>query len=147
MPNPTQRLINQLNSFLRVEMSAVHTYKQALKLLDDEPSLKKLLSTCLQSHEQRAESIRTQVLALGGAPAKHLNPKGAFIKLMERGAALWGLKAAMKALEEGEALGLNEYERQTGEDLPAELRELVESRLLPEQRHTHATLTQVTSRL
>ena len=31
--------------------------------------------------------------------------------------------------------------------LPPELREFVEQRLLPEQRHTHATLTQVTSRL
>lgn len=138
--------LEQLNRYLRSELSAVDTYAQAISQIEDNPSLAKLLDGCRASHQQRTEWLRSAVLALGGTPAHHTSAKGVLAQWAERGAAVFGLKTAMKALEEGEALGLSGYEDSLAVFPPA-LREFVEQRLLPEQRHTHATLTQVTSRL
>jgi len=138
--------VEQLNRYLRNELSAVDTYAQAISQIEDNPSLSKLLEGCRSSHQQRTEWLRAAVLALGGTPAQHTNAKGVLAQWVERGAAVFGMKTALKTLEEGEALGLSGYEKGLS-GLPADLREFVEQRLLPEQRHTHATLTQVTSRL
>ncbi len=147
MATSQQRCIDVLNGFLRAEMSAVETYEQAIaQLPEDELSLKKVLGNCRESHEQRVQWLEAEVDGLGGKPATHLSSTGALAKLVERGAAVFGKKAAMKALEEGEAFGLNSYEHDSSDLTPA-LQQFVEDRLLPEQRHTHATLTQVTSRL
>lgn len=143
--------IDALNGYLRAEMAAVETYQQAADQLDDEPSLEKILGNCRDSHQQRVEWLRSAILALGGEPAKRLGATGKLAKLTERGAASFGTKAAMKALEEGEARGLRHYEEAVAASSSKlstdDLRRFVELRLLPEQRNTHATLTQVTSHL
>jgi hypothetical protein len=56
-----------------------------------------------------------------------------------RGAALFGRKSALAALEEGEDHGLAQY-RERLNDLDSESRRMVESLLLPEQLKTHDTL-------
>ena len=144
MPGP--QAIEQLNRYLRGELSAVASYDQAIAKIEENPSLKKVLGGCRASHQQRVEWLRAAVLALGGTPARHTNARGTLAEWVERGATTLGLRVAMKALEEGEALGLNGYEKEVTQ-LPPTLRGFVEARLLPEQRHTHATLTQITSRL
>lgn len=138
--------VEQLNRYLRHELAAVDTYAQAISQIEDNPSLAKLLEGCRTSHQQRTEWLRATVLALGGTPAHHTSARGVLAQWVERGAAVFGIKTALKALEEGEALGLRGYEKALPA-LPPALRGFVEHRLLAEQRHTHATLTQVTSRL
>lgn len=132
--------LDQLNSFLRGELSAVETYRQAIEKFDDEPQVLSQLQSCLRSHEQRASFLRSQIQALGGQPASDAGTWGAFAKLVQGGAKMFGKKAAIAALEEGEDHGRDDYRRDLS-DLPAPLQNLVQSKLLPEQMRTHDTVS------
>jgi uncharacterized protein (TIGR02284 family) len=135
-----QQGLEQLNSFLRGELSAVETYRQALEKFDDEPQVASQLRTCLESHEQRASFLRSQIQALGGQPASDAGTWGAFAKLVQGGAKIFGKKAAIAALEEGEDHGRNDYQRDL-DDLPVQLRTMIQTKLLPEQMRTHDTVS------
>ena len=131
--------IETLNSFLRGEMAAVETYKQALRRLrgtENEPELR----GCLASHERRVEVLRQQIFELGGEPASSSGPWGAFARLVEGSAAALGSAAAIGALEEGEDHGLKQYLDDVGK-LDREPRKRVERDVLPDQVRTHDSLS------
>ena len=124
-----------LNSLLRGELSAVETYKQALTKVTD-PTPRATLEKCMQSHAQRVTTLSTLVRSLGDTPANTSGPWGAFAKLVEGGAKVFGEKAAVAALEEGEDHGRNNYRKELPK-LESETRRMVEAELVPEQRRTH----------
>jgi uncharacterized protein (TIGR02284 family) len=128
--------VDQLNSFLRGEISAVETYDQALEKLRDHPQLVTVLRDCRESHQRRVELLRQEVARAGGEPATGSGIWGGLAKLVEGGAKAFGDKAAIAALEEGEDHGRDDYREDVDELSPA-IRALVESRLLPEQMRTH----------
>lgn len=130
--------IHQLNSFLRGEISAVETYTQALKKVDqrEHAQAARVLTDNLASHEARVRDLRAEVARLGGEPADGSGAWGAFAKAIEGGAAIFGDSAAVSALEEGEDHGLKDY-RGDLEDLSPAARQFVAAKLLPEQTKTH----------
>ena len=134
--------VKHLNSFLRGEISAVETYNQALKKLGSEPSLSSKLEGVRNSHQQRAELLRKEILRRGGEPAEGSGVWGAFAKAAEGGSKMLGKQAAIAALEEGEDHGRNDY-RGDLKDLSPEARQLIETRILPEQVRTHDTVSQL----
>jgi hypothetical protein len=129
------KTVNALNGFLRGEISAVETYRQAIEKLGAGPTQLQL-EDCRRSHEQRVAKLREQVARLGGEPAKDSGAWGSFARLVEGGAKAFGEKAAVAALEEGEDHGLKLY-RDDLDKLDATARQLVESDLLPAQERTH----------
>jgi bacterioferritin (cytochrome b1) len=132
-----------LNKFLRGELSAVETYRQAIDRLAASACAADLTEN-KRSHEQRVEMLRNQVLRLGGTPADDSGAWGSFAKLIEGGAKLFGEKAAIAALEEGEDHGLKLYRSNSDiAKLDLATRDFVERSLLPEQERSHRT----TSRL
>ena len=132
-----------LNKFLRGELSAVETYKQALDRLATS-SFAVDLTENKRSHEQRVEMLRNQIVRLGGSPSDSSGPWGGFAKLVEAGAKLFGERSAIAALEEGEDHGLKLYRNNSDVTrLDLATRDFVERSLLPEQERTHRT----TSRL
>jgi hypothetical protein len=132
-----------LNKFLRGELSAVETYRQALERLGASAFAADLMDNKL-SHEQRVEMLRTQVIRLGGQCAEGSGAWGSFAKLVEGGAKLFGEKAAIAALEEGEDHGLKLYRNNSDiEQLDLATRDFVERSLLPEQERTHRTASQL----
>ena len=137
MANETVEL---MNSFLRGEISAVETYRQALDKIDNPGATRSLLQQCMQSHQQRVDTLRTQVQRLGGSPAEGSGPWGAFAKLVEGGAKLFGEKAAIAALEEGEDHGRDDYRRDVAK-LAGEARTFVTTSIMPEQERTHRALS------
>lgn len=132
---------DQLNSFLRGEISAVETYRQAIEKLrgSDEARGIPLLTQCMNSHQARVEMLTQEIVRLGGTPAEGSGAWGAFAKLVEGGAALLGEKSAIAVLEEGEDHGLSDYETSVP-NLDLQTRKWVEQRLYPEQRRTHDAL-------
>ena len=132
--------VDQLNSFLRGELSAVETYDQAIAKLVDEPSIVGKLEACRLSHQKRVTLIRDEITRRGGEPAEGSGPWGAFAQLVEGGAKLFGKKAAIAALEEGEDHGRDDYKAELDE-MSADLRAFVETKLLPDQLHTHDVLS------
>jgi len=132
-----------LNKFLRGELSAVETYRQALERLGTSTCATDLMENN-RSHEQRVEMLRNQIVRLGGIPSDDSGPWGSFAKLVEGGAKLFGEKAAIAALEEGEDHGLKLYRNNSDvEKLDLATRDFVERSLLPEQERTHRTASRL----
>jgi hypothetical protein len=124
------RSIDALNALLKGELSAVETHRQAMAKFGDEAPDE--LDLSLVSHQLRAQRISVRIRDLGGKPAETSGAWGAFARLVEGGAAFFGRKSALAALDEGEDHGLALY-RDHLDDLDRESRSLAESLLLPEQ--------------
>ena len=142
MANPHDNDIDKLNSFLRGELSAVETYDQAMQKLADEPAVMMSLQQSRTSHLRRADALRAEIRRLGGDPADSSGVWGGFAKLVEGGAKLFGKKAAVAALEEGEDHGRDDYKREL-DALTPQVRAFVQAQLLPEQQRTHDALAQL----
>ncbi|WP_224366373.1 DUF2383 domain-containing protein [Hyalangium versicolor] len=136
-----QNDVETLNSFLRGEISAVETYRQALERLSDD-RLRPQLEVCQKDHEQRVAAIRERIERLGGTPAEGSGPWGVFAKLVEGGASAFGEKAAIQALEEGEDHGLADYQRDA-DQVHGDARRFVRMELLPAQKRTHERLSRL----
>jgi len=139
MRGETDKSVDALNGFLRGEISAVETYRQAIEKLGSSPT-RLQLEDCRRSHEQRVARLREWVARLGGEPARESGSWGAFARLVEGGAKTFGERAAVSALEEGEDHGLKLYRDDLSKLDPAS-RQLVETDLLPAQERTHASLS------
>lgn len=138
----TKSSVEQLNSFLRGELSAVETYRMALEKLDANSTARGELQACMQSHQNRVALLRDAIIAVGGDPADSSGPWGVWAKTVEGGARLFGDKAAIAALEEGEDHGLKDYKRELDDDdLDAQSRSLLTGQLLPLQQQTHDRLS------
>jgi hypothetical protein len=139
MRGEADKSVDALNGFLRGEISAVETYRQAIEKLGSSPTSAQL-EDCRRSHEQRVAKLRDFVARLGGEPAKDSGAWGAFARLVEGGAKTFGERAAVSALEEGEDHGLKLY-RDDLDKLDATSRQLVETDLLPAQERTHRSMS------
>lgn len=134
-----QDSIRTLNTFLRGEIAAVETYRRALNKLEQRENEEELRA-CLASHERRVAMLRRRILDVGGTPAESSGPWGAFARLFETGASVFGDAAAIAALEEGEDWGLKQYLDDVGK-LDQDNRRLVAKEILPEQVRTHDSLS------
>ena len=143
MTNITEKDIDQLNSFLRGELSAVETYQQCIDKMSDRNIVAQLRSL-QESHRRRAELLTDRVRMLGGKPAQGSGVWGSFAKVAEGSAKLFGESAAVSALEEGEDHGRDDYRRDVEKLSPTE-RNFIESEILPEQQRTHDALTRIES--
>ena len=133
--------IDQLNSLLRSELSAVETYDKVLDELRSS-SEREVLRECANSHRARVRTLRDTIGELGGVPADTSGVwGGAAAGLVRRNASAVGERAAIAALEEGEDHDRDDYYRAL-DQLDATTRRLVvEARLIPEQHRTHDAIS------
>ena len=141
----TKSSIEQLNSFLRGEISAVETYQMALDKVDDISTARDELLVNLKSHQDRVMMLQEAIIAAGGTPATGSGPWGVFAKVVEGGAKALGKKAAIAALEEGEDHGLRDYK--ADDELEPQTRMLLETQLRPAQQLTHDRLSALKHRM
>lgn len=134
--------IDQLNSFLRGELSAVETYRIALEKLERGSVNRTQLEACMSSHQRRVEKLTSRIQALGGVPADSSGAWGVMTKAIESTAAAMSDQTAIAALESGEDHGLADY-RADADKLTADVRSIVTSELLPAQEDTHARMSQL----
>lgn len=139
MQNYVEKDISKLNDFLQDEIAALETYGQCIEKVD-QATIAAQLVALRQSHATRAALLKERILALGGEPAKGSGVWGGFAKLVEGGAKVFGEKAALSALEEGEDNGLKNYQSDI-DDLSDSTRQFVASQILPEQQRTHDALS------
>lgn len=144
MQTQNDQTIDQLNSFLRGELSAVETYRQALS--GKEVPHRSTLEECARSHQTRVSLLREEVQRRGGVPADGSGAWGAFAKAIERTAGVFGEKSAISALEEGEDHGRDDYRRDI-KKLDSAARTLIETRVLPEQLRTHDAISALKKQL
>lgn len=135
---PTQQTIDTLNNFLKHELTAVETYKHALRRVKDNGAQRQL-EECERSHEQRVSVLKSKIQELGGNPAHTVGAWGTFAKLVERGAAAFGDRMAVAALEEGEDRGTRDYKEDLTK-LDPNVRAFVEREILPAQEKTFGAM-------
>jgi uncharacterized protein (TIGR02284 family) len=133
--------VETLNSFLRGEISAVETYRQAIGHVSDD-RIRGAIQDCLQDHEHRVEALRDRIEKLGGKPTDGSGIWGTFAKLVQKGANVLGEKTAIQALEEGEDHGLADYQRDM-DKTHGEARRFVRMELLPAQKRTHERMSRI----
>jgi len=129
--------IETLNRYLRGELAAVETYDQCIDRVGD-PDLVVALSEIRASHQLRAEQLHNHIALLGGEPAGSSGVWGAVARLVEGGANLFGIHAALESLLNGESFGVHEYE--DTRNLEPETLTFVRGHLHPEQEQTHAKI-------
>jgi hypothetical protein len=137
----TDETVETLGDFLSAEIAALETYRQALEKIDD-PDIRSTLSDCLLEHEGRAEALRNRIVSMGGQAPDSPGAWGSFAKLVEGGARLFGVRAAINALEEGEDR-LTEMYRRRASSVDEGMRDFVERELLPSQERSHALVSQI----
>jgi len=138
MQATSSNTIGELNALLRGELAATETYQQALAKVGDQAGADDLRKIHAE-HREAANQLRQYVHHFGGQPDQSSSVWGTFAKTVEGAAKLFGKSAALKALKEGEELGVSAYENALQhDDLPAECKWLINSQLLP-QTKTHIT--------
>lgn len=127
------KVVSNLNSLLRGEISAVETYDQAIKHLQDQP-VDDLVAN-RDCHRQRVDLISSNIHQHGGVPDTTSGVWGSFARMVERGASLISDRTVTAALEEGEDRGVAQY-RKPGDLDPSSI-QLIDMVLLPRQLETH----------
>jgi hypothetical protein len=144
-PQPTnEESVKLLNSLLRGERSAVETYDQAIAKTKDAPE--PALTENRLCHFNRISVIAKRISSLGGKAQETSGVWGAFAKVAEGSAKVFGIRAAVAALEEGEDRGLTDYRTAIG-TLDESSRHTVETVLLPAQERTHRRMSDLQKRL
>jgi uncharacterized protein (TIGR02284 family) len=129
--------VTHINQLLKDELSATETYQQALNKLKEDVSLgdAESLVPIYEDHKAAVSSLQTQIRQLGGTPSEDSGAWGTWAKIVLGGASLLGKESALKALQEGESSGVKGYENVLlDQQLSAEVRTLIETKLLPAQQ-------------
>jgi len=139
-PSPmTLGPVDQLNAFLRGEISAAETYRMAIEKISTNTKSSEssvgLLREIQAEHGRAAQAIRDRIRELGGEPEDSSGAWGVWAKFTEGVANLLGETASLKALKEGEEHGLKDYIAGVNTiDLASG--DLVQNQLIPaQQRH------------
>ncbi|MCC6954474.1 MAG: DUF2383 domain-containing protein [Deltaproteobacteria bacterium] len=129
-----QGSVSVLNELLRGELSAVETYRQALEKFKT-GSRAGELKKFHDQHVTAAETLRNHVVKNGGEPVMTSGAWGTWATAIQGTANVMGETAALKVLKEGEQHGVKEYkELLENENAPAAVKELVRTKLLPQQQ-------------
>lgn len=123
-----------LDKLLRGEMAAIETYRQAIDAVEEDHAAAEDLRSLRRDHRDAADALWHHLEAHGLEPSHGSGAWGTFAQAVEGAARLLGNKAAIKALKEGEELGLENYEEALRAGLPADCESLIRDRLLPRQR-------------
>lgn len=138
--------IEAINKLLKNELAATETYQQVLDMLKEDVSLGEAeqLRPIYEEHIVAVASLKTQSHDLGGTPDEDSGAWGTWATLVLEGADILGKKTVLQALHEGEKSGAEDYaEALKNTELAADLRTLIETKLLPAQQAHIRTLNRL----
>jgi hypothetical protein len=139
----------KINQLLSTELSAVETYEQALQekdwmVLGPDPQIQALFHIMVD-HLKAASQLGIEVQRLGGGPVNGTQAWGSWSNLRVDAARLFGDvnlfgdKAALEALKEGEESALKEYQAVIHHRaLSPEVKPLIRSLETKQQAHVRA---------
>ena len=141
---------DEMNKLLKSELSAIETYQQALEKKDTDPAhvtAIDALSRILADHRRAASRIEAEIRQKGGEPVHSSGAWGTWSTIVMGTAQLFGDKATLKALKEGEQSGLKEYEDFLGDTgIPQDQKTLISDLVAIQRRHVQ-TLDGLMSRV
>ncbi len=133
--------VDTLNSLLMGELSAVESYDKALEKVQDSRTVS-ILEQCRDSHRERVGKLRDAIMKSGGKPADSTSAWGRMAAVFTSSVGGLGDTAILSALEEGEDVGLNDYEWKLV-SMHGENRKLVKEELFPKQQATRKLMSKV----
>jgi len=136
-------IIETLDALLKDELSATETYQQTLEILREDAELgdSVALMPIYEAHKEAVSSLQALISRLGGTPCEDSGAWGTWAKIVLEGADLLGKEMVLKALQEGERKGAENYEEALKvTELPSDIRSLIETKLLPGQQGHIRTL-------
>jgi len=130
---------NKWNEYLLTELTALETYKEAARTVQDD-LVRDQLQQCESSHRNRAQKLQVGLQELGVDESLRPQMWHSFASLLAEGS--FKDKDAVQLLEEEEEVGLQKYQDDQAhlEDHDP-LRDLLQNTLLPEQSNTHDSLS------
>jgi len=130
--------IEVANSLLRGEISAVETYEQAIKKLNEgeHKSIADELTRIRNEHSQASGALRQFVTKNGGDPSEGAGLWGVFANSVACAAKMFGPETVIDALKQGEQHGLAEYEKAAeNPDISESCRAIIRNQLPLEHEH------------
>jgi len=139
-----QEMTRTLHKILRGEIAAVEAYERSIRGMSaTDPSVGHL-ERITRDHVAAVETLRTHLVEEGEEPDEGPGMWGAYTRLLEKAGTWLGDDTDLKALKEGEVHGLSEYRTSLGhQDLPPELRNAIETCLIPAQEEHIALLDEL----
>lgn len=138
------KVVNKINSCLQNEIAAVQIYEQAIQNIDD-LNAQSDLKAAQESHAARVQKLKNTVRELGGNPEMSSGVKGVFARAAEGTAGLFGEKAAISVLEEGEDRNLEQYERLMNE--PEQELQNIARDMLTQEKEVHDMISRLKKQL
>ena len=135
--------IETLNKLLKDELSATETYQQALDQLREDVGLAESvhLMPIFEDHKDAVSRLQAHIRQLGGTPSEDSGAWGSWAELVQGAANMLGKETALKALQNGEKNGAEDYQEALQDTkLPSDVRSLIETKLLPAQQSHVRTL-------
>jgi rubrerythrin len=131
----TNQIIKVCSSLMQLDLDAVHAYDQAIKRIDEE-DIRERITAFRHDHERHVEDLEQAIRGLGGEPPERSRGvKGFFLEGFTAAMGVAGSKAALRAMRTNEKLTNKKYEEALGEQLPDDVRQLVEKNREDERRH------------
>lgn len=135
-----------MDTLVKGELSAIETYKQALRKVGYGTWPGAELLRIETDHETAAALLKERIRRRGMEPPQTSGLWGAWSSAIEGAAKVFGGKAAIKALKVGEEHGVHEYETALrNEALDPEIKALIRRTLLPQTRAHIPVLERVLS--
>jgi len=133
--NPRDEEEKLLNAMIKGERAAVETYKQLIeKVITGLPEAEEL-EHIVADHEEAVNRLTRHLEELEIKPAEDSGLWGVWAKIVEKVSGSFGASAALKALEEGERIGIGEYEDAVRDKaLDEEARTIIRTFLLPRSK-------------
>lgn len=133
MKNKNEEAEN-LSTLVKAELAAVETYKQALEKVAGQvvaPELRRIEA----EHEEALSVLQEHMTEVNETIPSDSGLWGEWSKAVEGAAKVFGDKAAISALKQGEEHGVQSYEKALrNQELDAEIRQIISSRLLPKSK-------------
>jgi uncharacterized protein (TIGR02284 family) len=131
--------IDDLNSCLRGELAACETYRQALDKMRSEygsdPKFQQL-EKMMRDHEQAATLLQSLVRQKGATPDTDSGAWGTWANTVMGASRLFGDRAALTALKEGEESGMKQYRALIDDSAtPADVRDAAMKLLKNDKEH------------
>lgn len=129
----SEKAIEVMNDQIHLDLDAVTAYDEAIAGCDSQ-DIKDQLGIFKGDHERHVTELSAMVRQYGGTPAERTDIKGFFIKAFTK-LASHGDRSALFAMRGNEKLTNKSYENALKNDLPDDVRALLERNLSDERRH------------
>lgn len=129
------KIADQLNSLIKLDVDAMHSYLQAIQHIDYTPVREKL-GQFLEDHERHAVKLAELVKGMGAESTEFSRDfKGFFIEGFTSLMSATGITMALEAMRMNEKLTTRTYKEALDSELPANVRMVVGENYGDERRH------------